>query len=59
MTSIVLFLPFTVWALMHESARGWLSGGEIGLVLLLGVVLHIPVAALFVVPYLRKRPTTA
>ena len=58
-TSIVLFLPFTVWALMHESARGRLSDGEIGLVLLLGVVLHIPVAALFVVPYLRKRPTTA
>ena len=58
-TSIVLFLPFTVWALMHESARGLLSGGEIGLVLLLGVLLHIPVAALFVVPYLRKRPTTA
>jgi hypothetical protein len=58
-TSIVLFLPFTVWALMHESARGWLSGGEIGVVLLLGVLLHIPVAALFVVPYLRQRPTTA
>jgi hypothetical protein len=58
-TSIVLFLPFTVWALTHESARGWLSGGEIGVVLLLGVLLHIPVAAVFVVPYLRKRPTTA
>ena len=55
----MLFLPFTVWALMHESARGWLSGGEIGVVLLLGVLLHIPVAAVFVVPYLRKRPTTA
>jgi hypothetical protein len=58
-TSIVLFVPFTVWALMHESARGWLSGGEIGVVLLLGVLLHIPVAAVFVVPYLRKRPTAA
>jgi hypothetical protein len=54
-TSIVLFLPFTVLALMHEFARGRLSGGEIGL----GVLLHIPVAAVFVVPYLRKRPTTA
>ena len=58
-TSIVLFLPFTVLALMHESARGRLSGGEIGVVLLLGVLLHIPVAAVFVVPYLRNRPTTA
>ncbi len=58
-TSIVLFVPFTVWALIHESARGWLSAGEIGMVLLLGVLLHIPVAALFVVPYLRNRPTTA
>jgi uncharacterized protein with HXXEE motif len=56
-TAILLFLPFTVWALAHEAARGLLSGGEIGMLLLLGVLLHIPVAALFVVPYLRKRAT--
>lgn len=54
-TSVVLFVPFTVWALMHEAARGLLSGADIGFIVLLGVVLHIPVAALFVVPYLRKR----
>jgi Protein of unknown function with HXXEE motif len=58
-TSIVLFLPFTIWVLAHETARGMLSGGEIGLVLLLGVLLHIPVAALFVVPYLKKRSASA
>jgi Protein of unknown function with HXXEE motif len=56
-TSIVLFVPFTVWVLMHEAAHGLLSGTEIGLIVLLGLVLHIPVAALFVVPYLRKRPS--
>jgi hypothetical protein len=54
-TSIVLFLPFTIWALMHEHARGALSGGQIALMLLLGILIHIPVAALFVVPFLRKR----
>jgi hypothetical protein len=54
-TSIVLFLPFTIWLLAHEAAAGMLTGAEIGLVLLAGVLLHIPVAALFVVPFLRKR----
>ena len=56
-TSLLLFLPFTVWALAHEAARGLLSGGEIAMLVLLGVLLHIPVAALFVVPYRRKRAT--
>jgi hypothetical protein len=58
-TSIVVFLPFTIWALAHEASVGLLSGGEIGLILLLGVVLHAPVAALFAVPYLRKRSRVA
>ena len=58
-TSVVLFLPFTVWVLMQEHARGMLSGGEIAFVLLLGIVLHIPVAALFAVPFLRKRAAAA
>ncbi len=56
-TSIVLFLPFTIWALAHEVARGLLSGAETGILVLLGVLLHVPVAALFVVPYLKKRST--
>jgi hypothetical protein len=54
-TSLVLFLPFTIWMLVVEAARGALSGAEIGLILLLGVLLHVPVAALFVVPFLRRR----
>ena len=58
-TSIVLFLPFTTWMLWHEHAAGMLSGAEIGIVLLAGVLLHIPVAALFVVPFLRGRPAAA
>ncbi len=55
-TSIVLFLPFTIFMLAHEAAAGMLSGAEIGVLLIAGVLLHIPVAALFVVPFLRKRP---
>jgi hypothetical protein len=58
-TSIVLFLPFTIAVLVLEHARGALSGAEIGIVLLLGVILHIPVAALFVVPYLKQRSIAA
>jgi len=58
-TSVVLFLPFTIWMLWHEHAAGMLSGTEIGIVLLAGVLLHIPVAALFVVPFLRGRPAAA
>ena len=54
-TSIVLFVPFTVWFLAIEYARGALSGADIGVTLLLGVVLHIPVAALFVVPFVRDK----
>lgn len=51
-TSILLFLPFTVWAL----SRGTLSGAEIAAVLVAGVLLHLPVAALFVVPFRRGTP---
>jgi hypothetical protein len=58
-TSILLFLPFTIWVLASESSRGALSTGEIGLIILLGVVLHGPVAALFAVPYLKKRSSMA
>jgi hypothetical protein len=58
-TSIVLFVPFTVWVLVHEVSRGLLTGGEVALLVLLGILLHIPVAALFVVPYLRKRSAAA
>jgi hypothetical protein len=54
-TSLVLFLPFTIWALMHEHAQGLLTGGQIALLILCGVLIHIPVAAIFVVPFLRRR----
>lgn len=58
-TAVFLFLPFTIWVLMHEASRGSLSSGEIGLLVLLGVLLHAPVAALFAIPYLRKRTSVA
>jgi hypothetical protein len=54
-TSIVLFLPFTIWMLAREVSAGTLSGLQVVLILVLGVVLHIPVAALFVVPFRRAR----
>jgi Protein of unknown function with HXXEE motif len=54
-TSIVLFLPFTVFALGLGVERGTLSGGDVGLIMLCGVLLHLPVAALFVIPFLLQR----
>lgn len=54
-TSIVLFLPFTIWMLAREVSAGSLSGLQVVLILVLGVLLHIPVAALFVVPFRRAR----
>jgi Protein of unknown function with HXXEE motif len=54
-TSIVLFLPFTIFVLALEAGRGALSGAQIGLILLGGIILHLPVAALFVVPFVRQR----
>lgn len=58
-TGLLLFIPFTVFVLVHEVARGALSGTEVGLIVLLGVVLHVPAGALFVVPFLRRRWTKA
>jgi hypothetical protein len=58
-TSIVLFLPFTTWALWHEAANGALSAMQIAIILIAGVLFHVPVAALFVVPYLRAREAKA
>ena len=54
-TGLVLFIPFTVFVLGHEVARGALSGAAVGLIALLGIVLHLPAGALFVVPFLRHR----
>lgn len=58
-TGIVLFLPFTIFVLAYEVAHGTLTGAEVGLIALLGVLLHLPVAALFVVPFLRRRWASA
>jgi len=54
-TSIVLFIPFTVFVLALEVSRGMLSAADVGLIVLAGILLHLPVMALFVVPYLRGR----
>jgi hypothetical protein len=54
-TSIVLFLPFTIFVLALEAQRGMLSCAQIASILVAGILLHIPVAGLFVVPFLRRR----
>jgi hypothetical protein len=58
-TSIVLFLPFTVWALAHGVESGALTAASIAGIVVAGVLLHIPIAALFVVPFLRRRAAAA
>lgn len=58
-TAIALFLPFTIWVLAYEHAKGMLSAGQIALIILLGIALHIPVAALFVIPWRRAREARA
>lgn len=58
-TGIVLFVPFTIYVLALEAGRGRLSGAEIGLIVVGGALPHIPVAALFVVLYLRRRMASA
>jgi Protein of unknown function with HXXEE motif len=57
-TSIVLFLPFTIFVLALEVQRGMLSGVQIAMIVVAGILLHVPVAALFVVPFLRRRAAT-
>lgn len=52
-TAILLFLPVTVWMLAKAVMNGTLSGWQVLLILVLGVLLHIPVAALFVIPFRR------
>jgi len=54
-TSIVLFLPFTIYVLALEVERGSLSGADVGLIALYGGLLHLPVAVLFAAPFLLHR----
>jgi hypothetical protein len=52
-TSIVLFLPFTIAYFHDRLASGAMSGADVVTALVLGALLHLPVAAVFVVPYRR------
>jgi hypothetical protein len=58
-TGIVLFLPFTIFVLAHEVAHGMLTGAQVGWISLAGILLHLPVAALFITNYLRGRRMAA
>ena len=50
-TALFGLLPFSVYFFASQYAAGEMSFGAIALAIAAGVVLHIPVAALFVVPY--------
>jgi hypothetical protein len=54
-TALLLLLPFSVMVFWTRLASGELSGAEVGWSILAGVLLHIPVAGLFVVPWLKAR----
>lgn len=57
-TSLVLFLPLTSLIFAAGLGAGTLSSGTLALSLVAGVLLHVPVMALFVVPFLRRRATS-
>jgi hypothetical protein len=56
-TALALLLPFSVWFFATRLASGELTAREVAWAIALGVALHVPVAALFVVPWLRPGKT--
>ena len=59
-TSIVLFLPLTGWFFAHEYAAGTLDAANVAGLLVAGLLLHVPVAALFIITFrLGTRTPTA
>jgi hypothetical protein len=51
----VLFLPFTILMPVLGIECGTLTGGNVGLIVLYGVLLHPPATALFGIPFLLQR----
>lgn len=58
-TSVCGLLPFSVTFFATQYSAGLLSGGDIALAIVSGVLLHVPVAALFVVPYREAKTRLA
>jgi hypothetical protein len=54
-TAVLLFLPYTTGAFYLLVSRGALTGTQVTIAVFAGLLVHIPVAAMFVVPYLRTR----
>jgi hypothetical protein len=54
-TALLLLLPFSVFVFWSRMRLGELTGAEVAASILAGALLHGPVAALFVVPWLRAR----
>lgn len=54
-TSVLLFLPFTLAYFAERLASGALSGAEVAVALVFGALLHVPVAMVFVIPFRRGR----
>jgi hypothetical protein len=53
-TALALLMPFSAWFFASRLASGELTAREVALAVALGVALHVPVAAMFVVPWLRR-----
>jgi Protein of unknown function with HXXEE motif len=59
-TSIVLFLPLTGWFFTYEYAARALDAANVAGLLVAGILLHVPITALFVIPFrLGSRTPTA
>lgn len=54
-TSVAIFLPFTFAFFRDRLASGAMSGTEVAVALVAGILLHIPVAMIFVVPFRRAK----
>lgn len=54
-TALLLLLPFSVFVFWSRMRLGELTGAQVAASILAGALLHGPVAALFVVPWLRAR----
>jgi len=54
-TGLLLLIPFTKFVLVHEVTRGTLSEIDVGWIIMLGILLYVPIAVLFVAPLQRSR----
>ncbi len=54
-TALLLLLPFSVFVFWTRLGAGELTGVDVAVSILAGVLLHGPVAAIFVLPWIRAK----